>query len=99
MLTDNTPVAAADLNVSGKESLSSVPDGLFNAISAYMDLDDYQELHIVIHKNKHCEAHWENNLRRYAHQAKPLFDVFTSVESLRFVLFERKIDVGAGSCI
>ena len=85
-------VTAADLNISGREYFSSVPDGPFNAISACMDLVDYEQLHIAIHKNKQCEAHWENDLRKYAHRSKPLFDVFTSVMSLRFVL-ERKIDV------
>ena len=85
-------VTAADLNISGKEYFSSVPDGPFNSISAYMELDDYQELHITIHKNKQCEAHWKNNLRQYTHRSKPLFDKFTSLDSLRFV-FARKIDV------
>ena len=93
MSQDNiAPVTAADLSISGKEYFSSVPGGPFNAISAYMDLDDYEQLHIAIHKNKQCKAHWENNLRKYAHRAKPLFDFFTSVASLGFV-FERKIDV------
>ena len=34
-----------------------------------------------------------NNLRKYAHRADPLFGDFTSVKSLRFVIFVRKIDV------
>ena len=55
-------------------------------------MDDYESLHHVIHKNKQCKAHWENDLRKYAHRAEPLFEVFTSVASLRFVL-ETKIDV------
>ena len=60
MSQDNiAPVNTADLSISGKEYFSSVPDGPFNAISAYMDLDDYEQLHIAIHKNKQCEAHWE----------------------------------------
>ena len=67
-------------------------DSSINSISAYMELDDYQELHITIHKNKQCEAHWKNNLRQYTHRSKPLFDKFTSLDSLRFV-FARKIDV------
>jgi len=31
-------------------------------------------------------------MRQYEHREEPLFDVFTSVESLRWVLFVRNID-------
>ena len=79
-------------NITAHEFFSKVPDGVFNLASSYTDLDDYESLHHVIHKNKQCEANWENGLRQYAHHAKPLFDVFTSVKSLRFVSV-RKIDV------
>ena len=58
-----------------------------------MDLEDYKTLYNVIYKNKQGCAHWEANLRKYAHKAAPLFDVFTSVESLRFVLFSAMIDL------
>ena len=80
-------------NISAHEFFSSVPDGCFNCISSYTDLDDYESLHHVIHKNKQCKAHWENNLHKYAYRAEPLFDEFTSVKSLRFVLDTRRIDV------
>ena len=79
-------MAAALNNVNAQDFLSSVPDGCFNAISSYMVLDDYESLHHVIHKNKQCEPHWLTNLRKYAHRAEPLFNSFTSVKSLRFVI-------------
>jgi hypothetical protein len=62
MSQDNiAPVTAADLSISGKEYFSSVPDGPFNTISACMDLDDYEQLHIAIHKNKqwYISSHWD----------------------------------------
>ena len=86
-------MAAALNNINAQDFLSSVPDGCFNAISSYMVLDDYECLHHVIHKNKQCEPHWLTNLRKYAHRAEPLFNSFTSVKSLRFVICIRKIDV------
>ena len=77
-----------------QDFFSSVPDGCFNLLCSFMtDLEDYKSLHVVIHKNKQCEPHWLKNLRKYAHRAEPLFDEFTSLEDLRFVLFDRKIDV------
>ena len=79
-------MAAALLNIIAQDFFSSVPDGCFNAISSYMVLDDYESLHHVIHKNKQCEPHWLTNLRKYAHRAEPLFNSFTSVKSLRFVI-------------
>jgi ankyrin repeat protein len=72
-----------------------VPDGVWNLFSSWTDLDDYESLHHVIHKNKQCEAHWLVNLHKYAHRTDLLFDVFTSIKSLRFV-FVRKIDVPRG---
>ena len=90
----NTNVDVEDVaNISAHGFFSSVPDGCFNCISSYTDLDDYESLHHVIHKNKQCKANWEAHLRQYAHHAKPLFDVFTSVKALRFVFDARKIDV------
>ncbi len=77
-----------------QDFFASVPDGCFNLLCSFMtDLEDYKSLHVVIHKNKQCEPHWLKNLRKYAHRAEPLFDEFTSLEDLRFVLFDRKIDV------
>ena len=70
-----------------------MPDGVFNLLSSYMVLDDYESLHHVIYKNKQCEPHWKLNLSKYAHRAEPLFGVFTSVKSLRFVILVREIDV------
>ena len=89
-------------NITAHEFFSKVPDGVFNLASSYTDLDDYESLHHVIHKNKQCEAKWEAQLRQYAHHAKPLFDVFTSVKSLRFVSVRkigRSMCRGTGSCI
>jgi len=80
-------------NITAHEFFSRVPDGVFNLTSSYTDLDDYESLHHVIHKNKQCKANWEAHLRKNAHHAKPLFDVFTSVKALRFVFDARKIDV------
>ena len=79
-------------NISAHDFFSRVPDGVWNLFSSWTDLDDYESLHHVIHKNKQCEAHWQAHLRKKAHRVEPLFDVFTSVKSLRFV-FVRKIDV------
>ena len=70
-------------------------DGVWNLFSSWTDLDDDESLHHVIHENKQCKAHWLHNLRKYAYRSDPLFDVFTSVKSLRFV-FVRKIDVPRG---
>ena len=92
---DIAPMAAQIPNISAHEFFSRVPDGVWNLFSSWTDLDDYESLHHVIHKNKQCEAHWLAHLRKYAHRAEPLFDVFTSVKSLRFV-FVRKIDVPRG---
>ena len=47
--------------------------GIWNLFSSLTDLDDYESLHHVIHKNKQCEAHWLAHLRKYAYYAKLLF--------------------------
>ena len=85
------PVIAQIPNVSAHKFFSRVPDGVWNLFSSWTDLDDYESLHHVIHKNKQCEPHWQAHLRKYAHRAKPLFDAFASVKSLRFVIFVRKL--------
>ena len=90
------PMVAQVHNINAHNFFSRVPDGVWNLFSSWTDLDDYESLHHVIHKNKQCEPHWLNNLRQYAYHAEPLFDVFTSVKSLRFVIFVRKIDVPRG---
>ena len=94
-----TPIIAQIPNISAHKFFSRVPDGVWNLFSSWTDLDDYESLHHVIHKNNQCEAHWQVHLRKYAHCADPLFGVFTSVKSLRFVIFVRnvrKIDVPRG---
>jgi len=87
------PVIAQIPNISAHKFFCRVPDGVWNLFSSWTDLDDYESLHHVIHKNKQCEPHWKAHLRKYAYRAEPLFGVFTSVKSLRFVIFVRKIDV------
>ena len=47
----------------------------------------------MIDSNKPSKAHWERNLRQYAHHAGPLFITLRSIEALRWVLFLRTIDV------
>ncbi len=76
-------------NISAHEFFSRVPDGVWNLFSSWTDLDDYESL-------QQCGVNWINNLREYTHRAEPLFDLFTSVKSLRFVIFVRKIDVPRG---
>ena len=76
-----------------QDFFASVPDGCFNLLCSFMtDLEDYKSLHVVIHKNKQCEPHWLKNLRKYAHRAEPLFEVFTSKALLRWTLFEMHIN-------
>ena len=71
----------------------SIPNGVFNLASIFLDLKEFGRLHQVLPSNKQCNAHWECRLRQDAHHAKPLFDIFTSKESLHSVLFVRHIDV------
>ena len=73
----------------GEISFSSVPNGVFNLISSSTELKDFAKLHSVIHFNKQCNAHWEDNRRQYAHHVEPLLDVLTSIEALRWVLLVR----------
>ena len=76
----------------GEIFFSSVPNGVFNLISSSTELKDFAKLHSVIHFNKQCNAHWEHNLRPDVHNSKPLLDVFTSKEALRWTLLVRNID-------
>ena len=92
---DKAQVIAGIPNISGQDFFASVPDGCFNNLVSHTDLEGYKSLHVVIHKNKQCEPHWLNNLRKYAHRAEPLFDKFTSVESLRWTLFDMSAGLGA----
>ena len=90
---DIAPDDAEIPNISAHDFFSRVPDGCFNLLCSYMtDLEDYKSLNVVIHKNKQCKAHWDKSLRKYAHHAKPLFDVFTSKALLRWTLFEMHIN-------
>jgi len=43
----------------------------------------------VIDSNKLSKSHQESNLRLYAHRASPLFNTFTFIEALRWVLLLR----------
>jgi len=43
----------------------------------------------VIDSKKLSKAHWEHNLRQYAHHAEPLFDLFKSKESAMDALREK----------
>ena len=62
-----------------------MPDEVFNNLSSFSKLEEFEfgRLHSVIHSNKECNAHWERNMRQYAHRAEPLFGMFTSKEALR----------------
>ena len=64
---------------------SSVPDGVFNSITPYMDQKEFVRLHQALHSDKRCRAHWRRNLSQYVHHTVQLFDKFTSVEALRWV--------------
>ena len=77
----------------GEIFFASVPDGVFNHMTSLIKLKEFGKLHHVLASRRQCHAHWENNLRQYAHHAKPLFDEFTSLSALRWTLFKRKIDV------
>ena len=69
-----------------------MPDGVFNHVVSLTKLKEFGKLHHVLASRRQCHAHWENNLRQYAHHTEPLFDEFSSVEALRWALFKRKID-------
>ena len=60
----NEPANADIPNISAQTFFSRVPDGVWNLLSSWTDLDDYESLHHVIHKNKQCEAHWQVHLRK-----------------------------------
>ena len=77
----------------GEVFFASVPNGVFNHVVSLTKLKEFGKLHHVLASSTQCHAHWENNLRQYAHHSKPLFDVFTSLSVLRWTLFEKKIDV------
>jgi len=73
-----------------------VPNGIFNLLSSFLRVEEFERFHNVLQSNKQCNAHWEGNLRQYSHRAEPLFGVFTSTAALRWTLFVRHIDVGGG---
>ena len=76
----------------GQRFFSSVPNGVFNLLSSSTELKDFVKLHSLIHPNKQCNAHCERHLCPDVHYSQPLFDVFTSIESLRWTLFVGNID-------
>ena len=69
--------------MTGQSFFSSVPDGVFNLITSFTDLEEFGRLNGVLDSNKLSKAHWEHNQRQYAHHAEPLFNMFTSIEALR----------------
>jgi len=73
------------VSMSGQIFFSSVPDGVFNDISSFTDLEGFGSLHGAIQSNTLSNAHFERNMRQYAHYADPLFYKFTSKEALRWV--------------
>jgi len=56
------------------------------------DMKGFVKLHEVIQSNKMCKSHWERNLHQYVYKSDPLFNTFTSIEALCWVLFVRNID-------
>ena len=87
------PVFRKPLPRGDKVFFASVSNGVFNHMASLTKLKEFGKLHHVLASSRQCHAHWENNLRQYAHHAKPLFDVFSSLSALRWTLFKRKIDV------
>jgi len=75
----------------GQIFFSSVPDGVFNLLSSFTNIEAFGRLHRVLQSNKLSKSHWGRNLRQYALHAEPLFNMFTSTEALRWVLFVRNI--------
>jgi len=90
--TLRTPSRDDSQQIYGQRFFSSVPNGVFNLVTSFSDLEEFGRLHCVIYSNKLSKSHWERNLLQYSHHAKPLFDLFTSTETLRWVLFVRNID-------
>jgi len=41
----------------GTNFFSSVPNGIFNLASSYLDLKEFGRLHQVFQSNKQCNAH------------------------------------------
>jgi len=66
------------------------------SVSSSTELKDFAKLRSVIHSNKLCNAHWECHLCPDVRLSKLMFDVFTSIEALRWTLFVRNIDVLEG---
>ena len=81
------------MNFSGQKFFCSVPSLVYNQLVSFIALKDFCKLHHVLHASQQYRAHWENNLCQFAHCAKPLFDEFTSVESLRWALQCIRVDV------
>ena len=77
----------------GQKFFCSVPSLVYNQLVSFIVLKDFCKLHHVLHASQQYRAHWEKNLCQYAHRAEPLFDEFTSVESLRWALHCIRVDV------
>ena len=77
---------------SGQRFFSSVSGGVFNLVTSFTQLKEFVQLHPVLQSNKACNSQWEGNLRQYTRCIGPLFNVFTSKDALRWVLFVRNID-------
>ena len=65
--------------MAGQIFFSRVPNGVFNLLSSFTEMKEFGWLHCVTDSNKPCKSHWERNMHHYAHRAKPLFNVFTSI--------------------
>jgi len=76
----------------GQIFFSSVPDGVFHLLSSFTHQEEFGRIHCVIDSNRLSKAHSERNLRQYSHHIEPLFNTFTSIEALRWVLFVKNID-------
>ena len=69
-----------------------MPDGVFNNLSSFTSMEQFERLHCLIDSNKSCKSHWTRNFRQYEHNAEPLFSKFTSIDALRLTIFLRNID-------
>ena len=78
----------------GQIFFSSMPDGVFNLLSSFTNLEEFGRLHCVIDSNRLSKAHLERNLRQYAHHTEPLFNRFPSIAAPRWTLLIRNIKRG-----
>ena len=57
--------------MTGQVFFSSLPNGVLNLLSSFIDLKEFVKLHCVIDSNKQSKSHRKRNLRQYAHHAEP----------------------------